>query len=318
MIKVGISGCEGLCGAELVRLLINHPDVELMWVSAANHAGVRLDHIVPGIVGECDMTVCAHGSLDEVELLYLCGNRETVAAQMRPDCWRDDLKVIDLSGSHNTDLGEDKPWVYGLSEMQRRILVHETRWATVPGAAAVASMLALLPLARNQMLTGAVTLHVQAGAAVFTDDGKTIDGLDAEAYSLEQQQELCLALRQCQPSLPQPVTLAVSPTGDRRTITVDARFKSDVNLSMLNNLYEQYYGDHNFVFVMDRPTGPADVENTNKYLVCLEKDDNTGEVRVHGTMDALLKGGAGTAVHMMNLMFGLHERVGLSLKATGC
>ena len=87
---------------------------------------------------------------------------------------------------------------------------------------------------------------------------------------------------------------------------------------MIRQLYEQYYSDHNFVFLVDRPIVAADVENTNKCLIRLDKDERKGLLTVHAVMDLLLKGGAGTAVHAMNLLFGLHERAGLALKATGC
>ena len=81
---------------------------------------------------------------------------------------------------------------------------------------------------------------------------------------------------------------------------------------------DRYYHDHNFVFLVDRPIVTADVENTNKCLLYLEKDDSSQMLTIHAMMDLLLKGSAGTAVHVMNLLFGLHERVGLNLKATGC
>ena len=319
MIKVGISGCEGLGAAELVRVLINHPDVELMWVCSASHSNKRLDGIVPGIVGECDLKVSPEGSLDDVDVVFLCGSRDAVAGQMHPDSWREVLKVIDLSGSNNVAHGDGNPWVYGLGEMQRRVLVHESRWVTVPGAAAVASLLAVMPLARNQMLNAPLAFHVQAGAVVFPAGDTTVDSLALDTtYAHEQQLEICYVLGQCQPDFAHPVTLTVSPGAERRTLSVEARFKADLDRSMLIGLYEQYYEDHNFVFLLSRPVTAADVENTNKFLICIEKDDATGEVTVRGMMDALLKGAAGTAVHAMNLLFGLHERVGLELKATGC
>ena len=74
MIKVGVSGCDTLRAHELVRVLVNHPDVELRWVSDHGHAGTRLDQVVPGLVGESDLTVVASGSPDEVDLVFLCGN----------------------------------------------------------------------------------------------------------------------------------------------------------------------------------------------------------------------------------------------------
>ena len=298
MIKVGIIGCTDVRAAELVRVLINHPDVEVRWVQDVNVAGVRVDHLVHGLVGECDLTVVNQGSLDEVDLVYL---------------W-----VIDLSGCHNLDHGPEGPWVYGLSEMQRRLLVHDARLVTVPGLAAAAALLALMPMARNLMLNSPLTLHVAMGGMAFDGGSTTLDGLAPDAWISQQRQEIARALQQCQTSFGQPIEMDLTRLAERRTLAVAARFKCGVDDETIRQLYEQYYEDHNFVFLLDRPIVTADVENTNKCLIHLDKDERSGLLTVHAVMDLLLKGSAGTAVHVMNLMFGLHERVGLSLKGTGC
>lgn len=318
MVRVGITGCDNLRAAELVRILINHPDVELVWVKGASSADTRLDQIVPGIIGECDLTLNPDGKLDEVDVVFMCDTREqlkdTLASLGQPDGQR----IIDLSGSHNLGHGIDQPWKYGLPEMQRRVLVHETSMATVPGNAAAVSLLALMPLARNLLLNSPLTFHVGMGAMAFPNNGKTIDGFDLASWTDIQRQEVEMALRQCQSSFDQPVTLTIEPLAERRTIAVASQFKCAVDAEMIRQLYDQYYDDHNFVFIVDQPIVAADVENTNKCLIRLDKDGSTGVLTVHAVMDLLLKGGAGTAVHVMNLLFGLHERVGLALKATGC
>ena len=315
MIKVGVIGCDNPRAAELVRILINHPDVELMWVADKDSAGARLDYIVPGIVGECDLTVTRDTTIDEVDLVYLSGNRDSVAACLSKLIIPPGLKMIDLSGTHNLDHGEGKPWKYGLSEMQRRLLVHDTDLVTVPGYAAAVSLLALMPLARNLLLNSPLTLRVAMGAMAHVDEGTALDGMSAAEWS---RREVEYALRQCQSSFNQPVDLTISSLAERRALAVAARFKCNVDGEMIRQLYEQYYDDHNFVFMVDRPIVAADVENTNKCLIHLDKDEQSGELTVHAVMDLLLKGCAGTAVHVMNLLFGLHERTGLALKATGC
>lgn len=318
MIKVGISGCDDLPAAELVRLLINHPDVELKWVTCAADAGERLDRIVPGILGETDLTVNPDGELEEVDLVYACGRRVQVERQLQELALPDTVHVIDMSGSHNLEHGPDTPWKYGMSEMQRRLLVHDAHLVTVPGAAATAALLALLPMARNLMLNSPVALHVAMGVSALAGEGKTLEGVPLDDWAREQREEIVLALTQCQTSFNQPVTLTVTPLAERRTLAVAARMKCGMDDEMIRQLYEQYYDDHNFVFLIDRPIVTADVENTNKCLIRLEKDDRTGELTIHAVMDVLLKGSAGTALHVMNLMYGLHERVGLALKGTGC
>lgn len=319
MIKVGVIGYNNLRAAELLRVLINHPDVELRWVRGnESDVGVRLDHVVPGIVGECDLSIEPMGSVDDVDLVYLCGSRDEVAAQLHGLTLADEVRVIDLSGSHNLDHGGERLWTYGLSEMQRRVLVHDARWVTVPGNAAEASLLALMPMARNLLLNSPLTLHVAIGVSALPDGGTTLDGMTASQWADDQQREVSKALSQCQSSFNQPVTLTVTPLAERRTLAVAARFKCGVDSEMIRQLYEQYYDDHNFVFIVDRPIVTADVENTNKCLLFIDKDERSGYLTVHAVMDVLLKGCSGNAVHAMNLLFGLHERVGLSLKGTGC
>ena len=313
MIKVGIVGCDNLQAAELVRILINHPDVELMWVIDAPRAGMRLDDIVPGIVGETDLTVQAESRLDGIDVLYWCGSRSEAEAYFARLDIPEDLKVIDLSGSHNLDHGEDRPWKYGLSEMQRRVLVHDARLVTVPGNVATASLLAVMPMARNLLLNSPLELHVALGVSALGDADVDLDDL-----ARNQRQEIVMALEQCQSSFGQPVTLTVTRLAERRTLAVAARFKCGVADEMIRQLYAQYYDDHNFVFMVDRPIVTADIENTNKCLIHIDKDEARGLLTIHAVMDALLKGSAGTAVHAMNLLFGLHEKVGLAFKATGC
>lgn len=317
MIKVGIVGCDHLRAAELVRVLINHPDVELMWVTGSCDAGTRLDSIVPGIIGECNLTVSAQASLDDVDVVFVCGSRAQVSALLPTLVLPENVKVIDLSGSHNMDHGEDKVWKYGLGEMQRRLLVHDARLVTVPGNVATASLLALMPMARNLMLNSPITLRVGMGAMAFPDQDKTLDGLNSVEWAHDQQREVALALTQCQSSFGQPVDLTISPIAECRILAVAARFKCGVDEETIRQLYEQYYEDHNFVFLVDKPIVGADVANTNKCIIRLEKDEHSGELTVHAVIDLLLKGNAGNAVHMMNLLFGLHERVGLALKGSG-
>lgn len=318
MIKVGIVGCKDLYSAELVRILINHPDVDLMWVCDAECAERRLDDVVPGIVGECDLTVQRDCPLNEVNLIYLCGNRQEVCARLGSLDIPEDVNVIDMSGSHNLDHGEEKAWRYGMSEMQRRLLVHGSRMVTVPGNAAAVSLLALMPLARNLMLNSPLELHVTMGAGALPDEGKTIDGMSVEAWARDQQQEVAMVLGMCQSSFSQPVTMSITSVTEPRALAVEARFRCGVDEDTIRQLYEQYYEDHNFVFMVDRPITIADVENTNKCLIRIVKDEGSGEVTIHAVTDALLKGCAGNAVHAMNLLYGLHEKAGLALKGSGC
>lgn len=318
MIRVGIIGCGNPRADELLRVLINHPDVDLKWVQDAARAGERVDRVVRGVVGECDLVVSAPRDVDDVDVVFLCGSRDKVSSWLGSTTVPDDVRVIDLSGLHNLNHSAEGPWVYGLSEMQRRVLVHDAHLVTVPGSLASAALLALMPMARNLLLNSPLELYLAIDENAFADDRTVMDGIPADAWIRNQQQEVVGALTQCQTGFNQPVKMTVSRMAESRILSVAACFNSSVDEDKVRQLYEQYYDDHNFVFIVDRPIVPADVRNTNKCLIRLDKNDRTGQLTVHAVMDLLLKGSSGTAVHMMNLLFGLHERVGLSLKATGC
>ena len=85
-------------------------------------------------------------------------------------------------------------------------------------------------------------------------------------------------------------------------------------LDEIVKLYEDYYNDHNFTYVINRMPDLKDVVNTNKCLLYLTKED--GKLLIVSVIDNLLKGASGQAVHNMNLLIGLHERTGLNLKAS--
>jgi len=318
MIKAGICYCDTPRAAELLRVLINHPDVELRWAARDGAAGVRVDSIVPGLIGECDLETIdiRDADVDGVDVVFACGAPgqshpwQDVAAT--PDD-EDTTRWIDLSDTHGTADGDQ--WTLGMPEMMRRVLVHDCYRAWVPGAGAIASLLTLLPLARNLLLTSPVTLRVAVGQGILPC---VTGGMDTAAWLQQQQQQVADALAVCQASFAQPLQLDLTTLRQQRVMAVAARVRCGVSESMLRELYEQYYDDHNFVFIVDRTVGAADIENTNKCLLRLVKDDRQGTLTVYAVMDAWLKGCAGTAVHVMNLMFGLHERVGLQLKATGC
>ena len=91
-------------------------------------------------------------------------------------------------------------------------------------------------------------------------------------------------------------------------------FDSTLDIGQILGMYEDFYDDHNFTFLVHEQPEPKEVDGTNKCLIKIDKSE--GRVTIHAIMDAIIKGAAGTAVHNMNLLFGLHERVALALKAS--
>ena len=316
MIKVGIIGGAGYTAGELIRILLGHPDAEIVFVNSTSNAGNKLSAVHEGLMGETDMVFTDQLPLDTIDVLFFCTAHGDTRKFMEANTLPEGLKVIDLSMDYRLE-AEDNPFIYGLPELNRRAIC-KSQYVANPGCFATAIQLALLPLARNLMLNSPITLHVAIGQSTLPPEGHTLDGMTAEQWALDQQQEVEYVLRQCQNSFCQPVSLSVTRLAERRTLAVAAQFKCGVAAEMIAQLYEQYYDDHNFVFIVNRPLVTADIENTNKCLIRLDKDESSGLLTIHAVMDVLLKGCAGNAVHAMNLMFGLHERVGLTLKGTGC
>lgn len=314
MIKVGITGCDHLLAAELVRLLINHPDVQLEWVTASCLPGTRLDQLVPGIIGECDLVVKDPWDCEDVDIVFLGAGLDPLPEALKKRFLSQDCRIVDLTGGHNLDHGEGKPWTYGMSEMQRRVLVHDARQVTLPGAVAMAALLALLPMARNNLLNSPITVLAAASSCFL--DSMTAGTLGVEQIAQQQTEEVLYALAQCQSGFDHPVSVDIISVSMPRVLGATVSFKSELDEGVVRQLYEQYYDDHNFVFLVDRSLVSVDVANTNKCLIHIVKKD--GCFTLNAMIDGFLKGGAGTAVHAMNLMFGLHERVGLTLKGTGC
>lgn len=199
-----------------------------------------------------------------------------------PDGIADDVRVIDLTGRF---MGTDS-YVLGIGELNRKAMVRGATRATIPSAATQGAVVALLPLAKHALLKGEITVS----------DGD-ID-IIAEA------------LKTLQPDLDATIV-----RGCETETTVTVTISSMLETAGLRDMYEEAFDDHNFTYLIDRMPVAADVCNTNKCLLHLTASD--GAVTVNALMDANIKGCAGTAVHCMNLLFGLHEVIGLQLKALG-
>jgi N-acetyl-gamma-glutamyl-phosphate reductase len=111
-----------------------------------------------------------------------------------------------------------------------------------------------------------------------------------------------------------PLELSLTQQAGTRAALAKIELETEVDIDSLSRMYEEFYDDHNFTFLIPRQPEAADVVNTNKCLINLHKDGS--KLTITSAIDAALKGGAGTAVHTMNLLFGLHEKVGLTLKAS--
>lgn len=304
MIKTGIVGGSAPEAGELLRILIHHPDVELAWVCEPERSGALVTDIHSGLTGDTYLRFTARPELDTVNLVFCCGAPGDTRRFMSSNIVPERVRVIDLT----PDFRRDSELVYGLPELNRKPLVRGARRAAVPGRHATVVALGLLPLAKNLLLNSPIlsTVVAASGTGPLAVPDASVGHSAAD--------EVEAALRVLQSSFGAEVTLTAVEGGAGGGMIAVSRVDVPVDLTQIRTLYEDFYADHAFTFVVDRRPTANDVMNTNKCLIHLEKDGHA--LVVTTVIDDVVKGGAGQAVHCMNLLFGLQECVGLSLKAS--
>lgn len=321
MIKAAIIGGAGHRAGELIRLLINHPDVEIIRVHNPAQAGRRVCELHHGLTGETDLRFTADIDLTGIDVAFSCLPKGESAELLSHITLPQTLRFIDLSSDFRTP-GSESDFVYGLSELNRKPMVRGALHVATPGSVAMAVELALLPLAKNLMLNSPI--HITAITGTTDTETAPESVIDFEyrhdnvslsrAFVHPQLDEIKATLRSLQSSFSAPVNILSFGGSFPRGTLVAAYMDCPIELSQIRQLYEDYYSDHNFTFIVDRRVDIKDVTNTNKCLIRIEKTD--GRLLVTAAIDNLLKGASGNAVHCMNLLFGLHERVGLMLKGS--
>ncbi|WP_080903803.1 N-acetyl-gamma-glutamyl-phosphate reductase [Parabacteroides sp. Marseille-P3160] len=318
MIKVGIIGGAGYTAGELIRLLINHPDVKIIFVNSSSNAGNKITDVHEGLYGETDLTFTDELPLEKIDLLFFCTAHGDTRQFLDTHTIPDSLKIIDLSMDYRIESPEND-FVYGLPELNRRRICAAKKVAN-PGCFATCIQLAVLPLAKHLLLND--ELHVNAitgstGAGVkpsatshfsWRNDNISI----YKPFTHQHLGEIKQSLRQLQNSFQSEINFIPVRGNFSRGIFATTYIHCKVELDEIKKIYEEYYSDHSFTFLTDRNPDLKQVVNTNKCLLYLEKHDD--KLLIVSVIDNLLKGASGQAVHNMNLLFGLEETVGLRLK----
>lgn len=290
---------------ELIRLLINHPDIEIKWVNSARYAGRLVSDIHHGLIGETDLRISPTADLSKIDALFIFRHKGQTVEWLAERVIPTDLRIIDLSVDMQIpENAEEYDFVYGLPELNRKTLVRGAKRAIVPHPMAALSALAILPVAKAEKLNGDIHTAVTAPKL----------GEAPEVTNEDIINEIRLAIRELQPVFNKEITLDVKEAKYDRAIEAIVTLPVTSDIGEITRRYEEFYDDHNFVFIVNTKPEAKEVEGTNKCLIYLDKRD--GRLEVHAMMDALLKGAAGTAVHDMNLLFGLLELTGLTLKAS--
>ena len=320
-IKVGIIGGAGYTGGELIRLLVNHPISELMFVHSKSNAGKPLHAIHQDLMNESDMLFSASTN-DDVDVLFLCTGHGDSKKYLEENEVPDHVKIISLSQDFRLkahSIFKKKKFVYGLPEINRDD-IRTANYVANPGCFATTIELGLLPLAKlneiHEVYTTGITGSTGAGQSLSTTSHFSWRQNNIQAYKSLTHQHLG-EINESLNSLSgrQSASIHFVPwRGDfTRGIFVTSQLKSSRKLNELYKFYHEFYEDHPFVKVSEEPIFLKQVVNTNNCFIHLEKDKDN--LVIHSALDNLLKGASGQALQNMNLMFGLDETTRLKLKA---
>ena len=318
MIKAGIVGGAGYTAGELIRLLINHPETELVFINSTSNAGNKITDVHEGLYGECEMTFTDKLPLDTIDVLFFCTAHGDSKKFMESHQIPEDLKIIDLSTDYRIK-DDSHEFIYGLPELNRRATC-TAKYVANPGCFATCIELALLPLAKHLMLNddimvNAITGSTGAGVKPGSTSHFSWRNNNMSVYKPFNHQhiaEIKQSLKQLQNSFNVEIDFIPYRGDFPRGIFATLVVKTKVALDEIERMYEEYYAKDSFTHIVKKNIDLKQVVNTNKCLIHLEKHGD--KLFIISCIDNLLKGASGQAVHNMNLMFNLEETVGLRLK----
>lgn len=318
-IRVAIAGGTGYTGGELFRILLNHPNVEIVAATTTSSEGIPVASVHRDLIGETDL--CFGKELNDPDVIFLCLghgiSRQFVDTHdIKPEC-----RIIDLGNDFRLD-GDyaGRNFVYGLCESARED-IRKAHDVANPGCFATAIQLATLPLAaydliKDEIHVTAITGSTGAGKKPGETTHFSYRDNNISIYKLYTHQHLA-EIRQnlVRVGAESPVVNFVPLRGDfTRGIFASVYTKAVEGMTEedYRKVFEDYYAESPFVFHSNEGISMKEVVNTNKGLVHLEV--HNGYVHIASTIDNLVKGAAGQAVQNMNLMFDLPETTGLKLK----
>ena len=318
MIKVGIVGGAGYTAGELLRILLNHPEVEISFVNSSSNAGNKLYDVHEGLYGETEMKFTDMLPLDEIDVLFICSGHGDSKKFLEANAVPETVKIIDLSQDFRD---ESNGFVYGLPELNKERIVKATKIAN-PGCFATGIQLGLLPLAAHGLLKGEVhTNGITGSTGAGVKPGPTShfswrnNNISVyKAFNHQHLKEINQSLKQLQPDFDHAINFIPVRGNFSRGIFVSSYVDCDLELSELRKLYADFYRDAAFTFMIEANPDLKQVVNTNKVLIHLEKHGN--KLLILSVIDNLLKGASGQAVQNMNLICGLPENMGLQLKSS--
>ncbi len=321
MIKAGIIGGSGYTGGELIRLLLNHPEVEIDFVYSTTKAGTKISSAHHDLLGQTDLRFSSTVN-ERVDVLFLCLGHGNSSKFLKEYTFSNQTKIIDLSNDFRLQADatfDGKTFVYGLPELFKS-KIEQTQFIANPGCFATAIQLALLPLAKAELLTNEVHINAITGST-----GAGIKPSETSHFSWRNNNISWYKpfTHQHLGEIGESLHSFGHATGKlrflpnrgnfTRGILATAYTKFDGSLVDAIKLYRSFYSEALFTQISEEPIHLKQVVNTNNCHIHLHKDDDV--LLVTSAIDNLLKGASGQAVQNMNLMFGFEEAKGLQLKA---
>lgn len=336
MYKIGIMGATGFTGSELVKILVDHPEVELVYLGSNSKAGKKIQDVAPELKGVIDQELETYDVLGqkELDLLFLALPHGVSMDAVNKIWQQNSCKIIDLSADfrfreqavyekyykQHTVPALLQEAVYGLPELGSREMISQTRILANPGCYVTSATLALSPIIDSgEVVEGSVIIDAKSG---YSGAGRAF----AEDYSQFKEQDRFnaykVAAHRHQPEIEQnirqkalfvPHLLPVF-RGILSTIYLDLKANSTLNADQIKRLYLEKYQDEPFVEVVDDPPNISMVNCTNKCLIWLKYLPENNKLILISVIDNLQKGASGQAVQNMNLMLGISETTGLKLK----
>lgn len=320
MVRVGILGAAGYTGGELIRVLLGHPQAEIVFANSESNAGNLVSDVHEGLLGETDLCFTNEMPFDKVDVVFLCFGHGKSEQFLKEHEIPSRVKIIDLAQDFRIATGKHD-FVYGLPETHRSV-IKDCQHLANPGCFATCIQLAILPALKAGIISGDIHVNGITGSTgagqkpgatthfSWRNDNISVYKTFTHQHLLEINQtvqELCPGYKGRVLFIPQRGCFT-------RGIFVTAYAKCELPIEAVRSIYADYYRDAAFThFVLQSPD-MKQVVNTNKALVYVEKYED--QLLMVSCIDNLLKGAVGQAVQNMNLMFGLDEKAGLNLKAS--
>jgi len=327
MIKVGILGAAGYTGGELIRLLLNHPECEIVFAHSGSNSGKKIYDVHGGLLGDTELSFSSDTPFEAVDVVFFCFGHGKSAEFLQSHAIPERVKIIDLAQDFRlSSPGND--FIYGLPEIHRS-QIKRCKHLANPGCFATCIQLGLLPLASSKLLmhdvsVNALTGSTGAGQSPTPSTHFSWRNGNISTYKVFNHQhlhEIRQSLQELQGSLDCSIDFIPYRGDFARGIfcTSVVRFDGEEGCATnpsqgaLEELYTDFYKDSPFTHYVNKSLDLKQVVNTNKALIHVDKFGNKAVVT--SVIDNLLKGAVGQAVENMNLMFGLEETTGLKLKA---